>query len=73
MGDIMKRPMLFTAIALIIISIFTYYLDKTALIIPIGLIFIALSFLIFKSFYQNIIVAGLIVIFTLISFKPNIL
>ena len=69
MGDFMKRPMLFAAITVIIISIFAFYLDKTALIIPIGLIFIALAFLVFKSFHQILLIAFLVATFTLVSFS----
>lgn len=63
MGDFMKRPMLFAAVALIVISIFSLYLDKTALIIPIGLIFIAFAILFFKSFRQIAVIAFVIVLF----------
>lgn len=65
----MKRPMLFVAIAFIIVSLFTFYLDKTALIIPIGLIFISVSFIFFKSFHHSIIISVLIALFVFISFS----
>lgn len=66
-GDFMKRPMLYVAISVILLSVFSFYLGKTVLLIPIGLIFIALSFIFFKSFYQTLIIAGLIALFTIVS------
>ena len=65
----MKRPMLYAATALIVISIFSYYLDETVLIIPIGLIFISLAILIFKSIYHIVTIATLIIIFTFCVFS----
>ncbi|MBP3706787.1 MAG: ComEC/Rec2 family competence protein [Clostridia bacterium] len=59
----MKRPMLFTAIAVIFISIFSLKIDETGLIIAIGLIFIAYAVLFYKSVYQIAVIAFCILLF----------